>query len=251
MFHPRAEDSGMYLTQYWDTAILPREVQDLVDLGIRQNPTLRHRLFSRDSADDFIAANLSARELAAFRACAVPAMQADYFRYCAVLVDGGFYLDADSMCHQPIAPLLGDSDDGVLFKRANENVVNGVFAFRQAGHPFLKTSLEIATVGIERRIAQSVWTVTGPAIFTFLKMLAVMPAEDRGDLDYDFISPETTASVRLCFEIALARHGSIDRLFDGIRVAPFDSLEPFLGEPDLAYKHGDRHWTLWPGSIYA
>ena len=44
----------MYLTQYWDTAIVPREVQDLVDQGIRQNPTLHHRMFSRDSADAYI-----------------------------------------------------------------------------------------------------------------------------------------------------------------------------------------------------
>lgn len=241
----------MYLTQYWDSAIVPLDIQELINLAIGHNPTLQHRLFNRVSAEAFIESNFSTRELAAFRACAVPAMQADYFRYCAILVDGGFYLDVDSACLQPLVPLLGDGDEGVLFKRSNENVVNGIFAFREEGHPFMRTSLEIATQGIERRIAQSVWTVTGPAIFTFLHMLSLLSAEERGDLDYDFISPETTASVRLCFEIALANHGGVDRLFDGIRVAPFDSLEPFLGEPDLAYKRSERHWTLWPGSIYS
>ncbi len=33
-----------------------------------------------------------------FERCYHPAMQADYFRLCYVLVEGGFYVDADDVC---------------------------------------------------------------------------------------------------------------------------------------------------------
>ena len=66
---------------------------------------------------------------------AVPEMQADDFRYGAVLAEGGFYADADARCLGPLAPLLEPGHRGVLFRRDNGNVVNGCFGFRAPGRP--------------------------------------------------------------------------------------------------------------------
>ena len=241
----------MNLTQYWDAEPVPAEIAALMKTYAERNPGLLYRSFSRDSAENFISEHFSPRQLAAFRLCAVPAMQADYFRYCAVLAGGGFYADADTICTAALSPLLGEAEDGVLFQRENRNVVNGCFAFREPGHPLLATVLEIATVGIERRISESVWITTGPGIFTFLHLLTELNAEERRELDYDAIDPDTTTSIRLCHEIASQRHGDIDRLFEGIRVAPFAELEACCVEADLDYKRTGVHWLHWDKSIFA
>lgn len=242
----------MYLTQYWDSPEIPDEIAALLATAAATNPGLEHRCFDRRSADRFIASRFSARESAAFRACAVPAMQADYFRYCAVLADGGFYLDADSRSLAPLEPLLEGAGEGVLFRRENANVVNGLFAFREPASRWLGTVLELATLGIERRISESVWTTTGPGIFTYLHLLSRMTPAERAHLDYDFIGPDVTASIRLCQEVAAARHGAdLDHLFDGLSVLPFERLGTRIAEVDLRYKQGPAHWPNWEGSIFA
>ena len=239
----------MYLTQFWDTDPVPVEIEPLLASHVRCNPDLTHRLFSRRQAEAYIGAHFGPRELKAFRACAVPAMQADYFRYCATVAEGGFYSDADAHCLSPLRPLLG-SHAGVVFRRGNANVVNGLFAFSQAGNPLARTALEIATLGIERRISESVWVTTGPGIFTYLHLLSVMTAAERSHLDYDFIGPDVTRSMRLCHEVACTEAGGIDALFDGVRVAGFAELDGVLCDEDLPYKLTGVHWTNWTRSIF-
>lgn len=239
------------LTQYWHRPEPPPEIAALMAGYRRTNPTLRHQCFSRESAEAFIQAHFSAREVAAFRCCAVPAMQADYFRYCAVLAMGGFYVDADTRCGAPLEGLLGDGGQGVIFRRDNGNVINGCFGFRDPGHPLLSAALEIATTGIERRLSQSVWVTTGPGIFTYLHMLSLMSPAQRLHLDYDHIDPDATAGARLCRDVAQAGPIGLDQLFDGVRVADFESLGEYCLDVDAPYKSTGEHWPNWQGSIFS
>jgi mannosyltransferase OCH1-like enzyme len=55
-------------------------------------------LFDERSAKAFIGGSLGARYERAFERCYHPAMQADYFRLCYLLIEGGFYVDADDVC---------------------------------------------------------------------------------------------------------------------------------------------------------
>ena len=82
----------MLLFQYWDTEDVPNYIADWFASFRKHNPGLDHRIFDQNSAETFIASNFTQREVAAFRACAVPSMQSDYFRYCAVLNFGGSVL---------------------------------------------------------------------------------------------------------------------------------------------------------------
>jgi len=240
----------MHLTQYWDRYPVPPNIAPMVESYRGLNQVLEHRCMDYVAAERFIADHFTTREVSAFRSCAVPAMQADYFRYCAVLALGGFYADADDRCIAPLRPLLPDGAQGVLFQRDNENVINGCFAFREPGHPLLTTVLEIATASIERRLSNSVWITTGPGIFTFLRLLSVLPPEERVDLNYDAIDPDATKSIRLCRDIASERHNDLDRLFDGVHVAPFSQLMGHIQEVWHEYKGTPQHWAHWSGSIF-
>lgn len=240
----------MYLTQYWDHRCLPAEIAGLVDSHASGNPGLAHRLFDREGAADYIAQRLGPRASRAFAECAVPAMQADYFRYCVLLADGGFWSDADMRCVAPLSGLLPDDADAAVFERGNQNVIHGCLAFRAPGHPLMALVQEIATTGIERRISNSVWVTTGPGILTDLLLLSRLDVDDRRRLDYDQLGLDVTRSIRLCAELAAPRFPDFDRLFEGVAVRPFEDVESRTRDVALAYKDGPRHWVHWPGSIF-
>ena len=222
----------------------------LIASQVAANPDLVHRLFDHPAAADFIARRVGERAARAFAECAVPAMQADFFRYCALLADGGFWVDADTRGVAPLSGLLPDGAQGVVFERGNHNVINGCIGFRAPGHPLAALLLEIAIEGIERRISNSVWVTTGPGILTYLLLLTRLDAHDRATLDFDHIGADVTRSVRLCAEVALQRFPDLDGLFAGLAVRPFDDFEAVAPEVAMAYKAGPLHWVDWQGSIF-
>jgi mannosyltransferase OCH1-like enzyme len=243
----------MYLTQFWDQRPIPEEIEVLMESYRAQNPDLQHRCFDRVQADDFIARHFSARHLNAFRSCAVPAMQADYLRYCAVLVDGGFYSDADSRCITPVATLLPPGADGVLVQRPNGIVINGFFGFRNPRHPLLGTVLEIATTAIETRaFGDDLWLTSGPGILTFLWVISASTPEEREQLYVeDQPADERTKCIRLCRDIAMRELGAVDGIFTNIHLCPFGDFQSVAQEIRASYKETPRHWVHWEGSIYA
>ncbi|MEI9990583.1 MAG: glycosyltransferase [Rhizomicrobium sp.] len=88
------------IVQYWhDLNQLPRDVEDCIGTWSRWNTRgFEHRIFDERAAQDFISESLGTRYRCAFERCYHPAMQADYFRLCYLLVEGGCYVDADDVC---------------------------------------------------------------------------------------------------------------------------------------------------------
>ena len=88
------------IVQFWhDLQQLPGDVEECIASWTRWTSSgFAHRLFDEGSAKAFIGASLDARHEHAFERCYHPAMQADYFRLCYLLVEGGFYVDADDVC---------------------------------------------------------------------------------------------------------------------------------------------------------
>src|SRR6266850_1813963 len=88
------------IVQFWhDLRELPTDVEECIaSWGRWTTSGFAHRLFDRRSAEAFICGSLGARHERAFQRCYHPAMQADYFRLCYLLVEGGFYVDADDVC---------------------------------------------------------------------------------------------------------------------------------------------------------
>lgn len=271
------EPSQLHLFQYWDSESPPPEIVPLLDSYRAQNPNMHYRCFDRSAAASFIGMNFDRRRLAAFDSCAVPAMQSDYFRYCAVLAAGGFYSDADTYCVAPLEPLLPATADAVLFYKepflpagVDEamfrnakllQVMNGVFGFRRAGHPLMEALVEIATVNIERRISNSVWLTTGPAIVSALYLLSRMTTQQRSRLSDSsaigmipnlwFTEGQKFTFFQIVHDYVSSRHLNFERLFDGISVVRYvDILDRYIKQPDLSYKTTGTHWENWKESIF-
>ncbi len=238
--------SELPIIQYWHSEDVPEEVERTVASFRRLNPTLPHLLFHERSAEKFIADRFSQREAAAFRACAVPAMQADYLRYCALLALGGFWIDVDFACVRPLSTLAEPRDSGVMFRPKEIDVpANNCFlAFTTPGHPLPRLLLDVSTANVERRNTESVAFITGPWVLMILGLVFRSGS-------FDAVQQELTDErlARLAYEVQ-GIVGDADRVveaFDGVKIISGKRLDEWIRNVGqcLAYKESDDHWVNW------
>lgn len=154
------------LFQFWDMPTPPEEVETLMATW-KDEPGFRYRRFDAARGRAYIAKRYEPRVVAAYSACAVPAMRADLFRYCALHAEGGAYVEAHSRASGRLAEFVGGEGRGVLMIRA-VRIANDFLFVRGAGDPLFRAVIDIAVDNIERRISNNVWAVTGPGIMTTL-----------------------------------------------------------------------------------
>lgn len=251
------------LIQYWHDPDVPADVAKLVALVGERNPELRHLVFNEGSARELIAQHLTPRELAAFGTCAAPALQADYFRICAVYVLGGVYCDVDCYCKGSLASLL--EPEGTVFFLDTRGVpwlvAIDVFGFKAPRHPLLKLALDISTTAIESRFTEHLPFVAGQPVFTLLSEALKCGSLDahlrqlhEGVAGFAKGPTEASAMHRHLHSIreVVGSHSRVVEAFAGVRVAPISELEEIVerGGGHLAYKKTADHFPYWRGSIF-
>lgn len=152
------------IIQYWDKINPPDEVQVLIN-SWRQESDFSHFLFNRESGGELIRLHFGEEVENTYNLCGIPAMQADYFRYCALFALGGCYLDADTQRLGSLSDLIKERETGLLMKR-QDRVANDFMFVMKPGHRLLQYCIETATSNIRSRISNNVWEVTGPGIMT-------------------------------------------------------------------------------------
>jgi hypothetical protein len=87
------------IVQFWDDlGRLPSDVKECMESWKKlERSGFDLQVFDESSARDFIRAHLGSRHVRAFDKCYHPSMKSDYFRYSYILVEGGFYIDADDV----------------------------------------------------------------------------------------------------------------------------------------------------------
>ena len=87
------------IIQYWhDPQDLPTDVLNCLNTwSPLESVGFTRLLFDDELASKYIAAHFGDRYLKAFNRCHHPAMRCDYFRLCFILLNGGFYVDADEV----------------------------------------------------------------------------------------------------------------------------------------------------------
>ncbi|HEY5412544.1 MAG TPA: glycosyltransferase [Caulobacteraceae bacterium] len=238
----------MKLFQYWDTGQPPQDVAGWIEGFRTDNPWLEHRFFDRESASRFIRNRLGKREQRAFDACAVPAMQADYFRLAALWVHGGIYMDADFQPHERLWTLVKRLPHSMMLVFDNR-ITNGFIVSREAGNPFIGACLDLATANIEARRFDSPFDATGPALINALWAL-LAPEQSAGapenPLARGWDAPDVLALARDLIEVTPELVAS----FRAMTLLHLLAAERWLTFERAAYKDTPRHWVNWQGSIY-
>ena len=239
----------MKLFQYWDSGDPPAEVAGWIDSVRRLNPDLDHRLYDEAAAAAYIAERLGEREARAFGACAVPAMQADYFRLCALYAEGGVWIDADTEALAPISGLLQGVPQSLMLEWEGFFGTT-VMAFRHPRDAFAGAFLELAGRNIEARRFTSVVVATGPMLADAVRAL-VDPVWAEGlAARQDEPLVQTRLGVARKIEGQLAVTDALVRACRGMTIADTAAAFPYVRFRDPAYKHTGRHWANWTGPIY-
>jgi mannosyltransferase OCH1-like enzyme len=178
------------IVQFWhDLRQLPHDVEECVASWARwETRGFTHRLFDGHAAKAFIGSSLGMWHECAFERCYHPAMQADYFRLCYLLVEGGFYVDADDVCvgtdidwlfedgRLKLQPLCYDIASGAMvrpsvFLCADAYDPSWIFYFNNnplvasGGHPVVERALSQATSLLQladEDALPEIQTATGP-----------------------------------------------------------------------------------------
>ena len=241
----------MKLFQYWDTGEPPQDVAGWVE-GFRvKNPEMQHRLYDRDRASWFIGKHFSERERRAFDALAVPAMQADYFRLCALVAKGGVWFDADCLPGRPLSTLIARAPS-LLLVLLDGAIINSTLIARRPGSPFLTACLGAATRIIEGRLFGdairliAVPSVAGPGLLTAAWFVGAPEWPRAGPLGRCPDPPPVWSVAERLIDASPAFRASVS-------AATFLHLYTVekWGRPTApSYKDGPRHGMRWQGSVY-
>lgn len=251
---PTEADARLAIVQYWHDEDIPPDIRELLATFPEHNPDFRHLVFSEATAERFLEDHCGRAELEAFRASAVPAMQADYFRYCAAYVLGGVCVDADCRCVASLRELVASG--GEIFEGPKPNHAhNGFFGFGSAGHPLLRLAIDVATTNVEFRIADKVWVVAGPWVFG--KLLRMWRQGATAHIEKARSGPEFVGKPhRLRYLDALQEKiggdARVEAAFEGVRVSSLERAWTFIAHAGagLAYKQSKTHFPNFEGSIY-
>lgn len=182
------------IVQFWDDLNrLPRDVRQCMDSWkILEQSGFEIQVFDESAAREFIRTHLGSRFEKAFERCYHPSMKSDYFRYSYILVEGGFYIDADDVYHGvaidhlfldgrlKLQPFCYDISTNQMVPPSNfvnlgANQWSWIFYFNTTpliagrNHPIVERALLNATITLEQNLADKlpeVQATTGPGNLT-------------------------------------------------------------------------------------
>ena len=236
---PEHDTIPKVIVQFWhDSAEIPNDVRGCLnswDSLISQG--FIRLLFDDGQARNFISNKLGHRYLQAFDLCYHPAMRCDYFRLCYILVNGGFYVDADEIyqgteCGQlfcdsrlKVQPLCYDTKSGNMISpdffigKCQSSAswiyyINNNPIISPAHHPIIHLALERATrILLNSSERPEIQSTTGPGNFTASLVRHAISSNYSGRNCDFFILPDWEST----------------------------SISPW----PLSYRNDDRNWRLF------
>jgi len=185
------------LFQYWDAQTPPPEVNVLMK-SWEEDQTFFYSKFDRQRSASFLFDYFDESMTELFLRCAVPAMQADFFRLFALYACGGLYVDADIKNLGSHVYLT--EKDCYLFRR-HGNVANDLMFFRRPRNAILRQVIEIVVENILARRPGGVWEISGPGVFNrVIENLTLTESSLLAAVEFDRVERLRT-HVQFCWKL--------------------------------------------------
>ncbi|MFC0409422.1 glycosyltransferase [Roseomonas elaeocarpi] len=174
------------LIQYWHDGKVPEDVAQLMAGWRENNPGVQHRVYSEETARDFLRNRFGADAITCFERSTHAAMQADLFRLYFLVAEGGIYVDADEVSQRPLDPVRAALREAELVLALADGVptyANNFFFVARPNSTVLTRALEDAQsrlLGDPNR-KPAIWDVTGPGCITRALGNALLAIEDPAE----------------------------------------------------------------------
>ncbi len=234
------------LYQYWNTTTPPEEVRVLLDTWAR-DPGVTQQVFDHARARAYLGGTFGSRLVAAFDACANPALQSDLFRWAILYAEGGLYADADLGSRGRIPELIHPAPLGLLVALDALFATDLIFA-RQPRLPLLGRLLERVVTNIEARASNNVSVISGPGL---LMSLFDDPAT-RHLFDGWLVETRMSALRTIAMPRQIAyKSGETDwrNVFMSRSRSVFSTSEPVVADPPAFSVDGPAFGRLQPGAV--
>ena len=144
---------------------LDRVLTRNIDSWKNKNPDFEHRLYDDKDCELFIAKYFTPKHVQTFHAIKAGAGKADFFRYCVLYINGGFYSDVDMRCLEPLYTWVQPGDTFVIPKDCDNECVDLFQAFigSTPKNPILLRSIEKVIFQVEKRyFCRNLLKLSGP-----------------------------------------------------------------------------------------
>lgn len=159
------------IIQTWEHKDLNPEFQKIVDLWKINNPNYEYYLFDKNERLQFIKENFDEYVIEAYKNIIPGAYKSDLFRYCYLYINGGVYIDIDTLCIGKLDDFLLPNIEFIVPIDLNINHLEGKhnlacgFICSRPKHPILLNCINKIVFHVKNNIIpQSKLDFTGPGL---------------------------------------------------------------------------------------
>ncbi len=153
------------IVQYWNELEPPSVIQTIMQSWSSKNPSYTHKIFSRQTAKNFIKYHYGYPAAQAFLSCVHPALQADFFRLAYLSKMGGFYADADDRAVKSLEHLR-TSNARLVLKLGDFGCISNNFLGAVPGNEILNYTFQKGIENVNLYFNEGPWFKLGPGHLT-------------------------------------------------------------------------------------
>jgi len=133
----------------------------------KKNPEYDYQFYDDTRIEAFIKEEFDEETFKLYSKLNIGAAKADFFRYAILYIKGGIYLDIDSKINISLDSFILDSDSAIITLESNLIFYVQWALIYEAGHPFLKQTLENIKDNIRNnKFPHDIHGMTGPTVYT-------------------------------------------------------------------------------------
>ena len=153
------------IAQYWNDTEPPGGIVEIMQSWRKHHPLWDYQRFDDATAQEFLRSHHPTEVLRAYMRARHPAQKADLFRLAYLVIEGGFYVDADDRCLAGLDTIVPPHVELAVYQEVYGTIGNNFLGARP-GEPVLLKALELAVEGVNRGDHDLLWLSTGPGLMT-------------------------------------------------------------------------------------